>query len=277
MGRKKKFSTDELIGFIKQYLIEHQSLELLMPTKVADYCRNVLHISIVYQSFTRDPLVKKWIDDYNTNLHQRVTNEIDGPSILPDISIDVEDAIYRYRNPEDMKQFLMEINRQIGKLSNASHQFAKQYQECSEQMVRLEEQNTTLIEQLTALNEKLSTLKAELKIMREQNAAYKKKNRAIDKYLNEYLNEPIMLKHLQELRLLSDKEKVVVPSCTDYLSEETMDFTESINRFYDVTLSVNRKSDDAVENMEETNSGDNYEENVISTKMTNLMDKFSNL
>ena len=76
MGRKKKFSTDELIGFIKQYLIEHQSLELLMPTKVADYCRNVLHISIVYQSFTRDPLVKKWIDDYNTNLHQRVTNEI---------------------------------------------------------------------------------------------------------------------------------------------------------------------------------------------------------
>lgn len=105
----------------------------------------------------------------------------------------------------------------------------------------------------------------------------RKKNRAIDKYLNEYLNEPIMLKHLQELRLLSDKEKVVVPSCTDYLSEETMDFTESINRFYDVTLSVNRKSDDAVENMEETNSGDNYEENVISTKMTNLMDKFSNL
>ena len=65
MGRKKKFSTDELIGFIKQYLIEHQSLELLMPTKVADYCKNVLHISIVYQSFTRDPLVKKWIDDYN--------------------------------------------------------------------------------------------------------------------------------------------------------------------------------------------------------------------
>ena len=277
MGRKKKFSTDELIGFIKQYLIEHQSLELLMPTKVADYCRNVLHISIVYQSFTRDPLVKKWIDDYNTNLHQRVTNEMDGPSILPDISIDVEDAIYRYRNPEDMKQFLMEINRQIGKLSNASHQFAKQYQESSEQMMRLEEQNTTLVEQLTVLNEKLSTLKAELKIMREKNATYKKKNRAIDKYLNEYLNEPIMLKHLQELRLLSDKEKVVVPSCTDYLSEETMDFTESINRFYDVTLSVNRKSDDAVENMEETNSGDNYEENVISTKMTNLMDKFSNL
>ena len=120
MGRKKKFETEDLIGFIKQYLAEQKSLELLMPTKVANYCQNALHIPILYQSFTRNLVVKNWIDEYNANLHQRLTNEGTEPSVLPETSIDVDDAMYRYRDPEDMKQFLMGINRQTKCYSHRS-------------------------------------------------------------------------------------------------------------------------------------------------------------
>lgn len=280
MGRKKKFETEDLIGFIKQYLAEQKSLELLMPTKVANYCQNALHIPILYQSFTRNLVVKNWIDEYNANLHQRLTNEGTEPSVLPEISIDVDDAMYRYRDPEDMKQFLMGINRQMGKLTTACHQYSKQYGECSEKMARVEEQNAILTDQLASLNQKLSDAQAQFKILQDQNVLYKKKLRAIGEYLNNYLYEPIMLNHLQDLGLLSAEKSVDVPSCAENLSTETMNFTESINKFYEVTdpdvqdLSIKEKPILQENNFVEDKTVNN---DVISAKTAALAEKFSKL
>lgn len=280
MGRKKKFETEDLIGFIKQYLAEQKSLELLMPTKVANYCQNALHIPILYQSFTRNLVVKNWIDEYNANLHQRLTNEGTEPSVLPETSIDVDDAMYRYRDPEDMKQFLMGINRQMGKLTTACHQYSKQYRECSEKMACVEEQNAILTDQLASLNQKLSDAQAQFKILQDQNVLYKKKLRAIGEYLNNYLYEPIMLNHLQDLGLLSAEKSVDVPSCAENLSTETMNFTESINKFYEVTdpdvqdLSIKEKPILQENNFVEDKTVNN---DVISAKTAALAEKFSKL
>lgn len=280
MGRKKKFETEDLIGFIKQYLAEQKSLELLMPTKVANYCQNALHIPILYQSFTRNLVVKNWIDEYNANLHQRLTNEGTEPSVLPENSIDVDDAMYRYRDPEDLKQFLMGINRQMGKLTTACHQYSKQYRECSEKMACVEEQNAILTDQLASLNQKLSDAQAQFKILQDQNVLYKKKLRAIGEYLNNYLYEPIMLNHLQDLGLLSAEKSVDVPSCAENLSTETMNFTESINKFYEVTdpdvqdLSIKEKPILQENNFVEDKTVNN---DVISAKTAALAEKFSKL
>lgn len=280
MGRKKKFETEDLIGFIKQYLAEQKSLELLMPTKVANYCQNALHIPILYQSFTRNLVVKNWIDEYNANLHQRLTNEGTEPSVLPETSIDVDDAMYRYRDPEDMKQFLMGINRQMGKLTTACHQYSKQYRECSEKMACVEEQNAILTDQLASLNQKLSDAQAQFKILQDQNVLYKKKLRAIGEYLNNYLYEPILLNHLQDLGLLSAEKSVDVPSCAENLSTETMDFTESVTKFYAITDPD--VQDSLIEEkpiLQENNFVEDKTVNndVISAKMAALAEKFSKL
>lgn len=280
MGRKKKFETEDLIGFIKQYLAEQKSLELLMPTKVANYCQNALHIPILYQSFTRNQVVKNWIDEYNANLHQRLTNEGTEPSVLPETSIDVDDAMYRYRDPEDMKQFLMGINRQMGKLTTACHQYSKQYRECSEKMACVEEQNAILTDQLASLNQKLSDAQAQFKILQDQNVLYKKKLRAIGEYLNNYLYEPIMLNHLQDLGLLSAEKSVDVPSCAENLSTETMDFTESVTKFYAVTdLDVQDLPIEEKPILQENNFVEDKTVNndVISAKTAALAEKFSKL
>ena len=251
-----------------------------MPTKVANYCQNALHIPILYQSFTRNLVVRNWIDEYNANLHQRLTNEGTELSVLPETSIDVDDAMYRYRDSEDMKQFLMGINRQMGKLTTACHQYSKQYRECSEKMACVEEQNAILTDQLASLNQKLSDAQAQFKILQDQNVLYKKKLRAIGEYLNNYLYEPIMLNHLQDLGLLSAEKSVDVPSCAENLSTETMNFTESINKFYEVTdpdvqdLSIKEKPISQENNFVEDKTVNN---DVISAKTAALAEKFSKL
>ena len=147
-------------------------------------------------------------------------------------------------------------------------------------MACVEEQNAILTDQLASLNQKLSDAQAQFKILQDQNVLYKKKLRAIGEYLNNYLYEPIMLNHLQDLGLLSAEKSVDVPSCAENLSTETMNFTESINKFYEVTdpdvqdLSIKEKPISQENNFVEDKTVNN---DVISAKTAALAEKFSKL
>lgn len=280
MARKTNFSTDELIQLLETYVSGIHSFNELQVVKVAQYCRDVLNIpNITYQNFTRNKEIKEWIADYNKKIHARVINTGDS-IIFPENMIDVNDAIRRYKNTEEMKEFLSSINRQMSKQNDLCRTFSSQYQDCEKDLSELQKSKELLEQQVNDLNEKLKCSITENKRLRKENKSLRKQETTVKKYLDRYIYSPNLCKHLRDIGIIVNDEDNNENEGSDLFLDGMYSFSSDIRRFYEST-----REEEQVQGQQKYLNEKECEEQieisepfkVLSSKENKLLDKFADL
>lgn len=282
MARKTNYSTNELIQLLEIYVNETHSFNELQVTKVAQYCREQLNIpNITYQNFTRNKAIKEWIADYNKKLHTRVIGTGDS-IIFPENMIDVNDAIRRYKNTEQMKEFLSSINRQMSKQNDLCRLFSSQYRDCEKDLSKLQKSKELLEQQLNELNEKLECSIAENKRLRKENISLRKQKTTIMKYLDRYIYSPNLCKHLQDIGIIVNYEDNYENEGSELFADGKYSFSSDIRRFYGLTGEEEQVQDqqkylNAKKGEERIELSESFQVKVLSSKENKLLDKFADL
>ena len=285
MGRPPKHTVEELKSLIVQYISDSDGLTQIKPTALALYCREKLNITdITYQTFTRNKETAAYIDELNKRIVSRVTNESATPTSIPDHLIDIPVAVSRYAASPDMADFLANINTQIAKLSDMYEKVRNDNLKLKKELNILQEQNSDLKNEIKKLSASEETLSAERKTLKAEQLKSRSTIRQIMNYLNRYLYDPAVLKHMQSIKLLPKDYDISSPFSAAVLEDNDFDIAKIISQY-------RKAMDEDIDNTEQTPTSKKNKDcndmpvpmeaepetnEILSSQAVSLIDKFTN-
>ncbi len=196
MARKFKYDTEDLISIVKQYVASEGAVHIVYQ-RLVDFASKQLSFSeINYQSFSRNPEVKRFIEDYNATLKAKM--------------LDIDKQVYlRGEKYFDARDFYGKTNNEIealvaehNKILEVIHDLNRRTQ--SERIKirkELKEAKTTihtLSESNEALQKKVEDLTCKNKHLANALYTEKEKTARLNRFVEEKITDPQLLMHLAE-------------------------------------------------------------------------------
>ena len=256
MARKPKYDTEMLIFFLEEY-VKQNGMTLIRATDVVRFCKEELGYSDVsYQMFTRNNQeAKQWINTFNENLKARRVNE-DEQSVLKDGLIDIEFFMSQYQMSEEVKQELIRINRQIAVLSDEAQHAIELYKQTIKENERIKKE-------LSVVKKKLKIMLSNNKELQNENKILKTYKKNVNRYMKEFVYDPVILSHFQEIGIILKDKKIIIPTLNKSMIDNSDDLKNIIDEMY-----------------RENSNGEDLEENktdIITEKTDDWIKRFDEL
>ena len=279
VGRKRKYSEEELREIIEKYLEAHPFVVKLQFKKIAEYANEHLDLEneVSYQDFRRNPTIKSEIENFNnvnSNPDLRITKG-SGPKI---IKLNVESFVDKYSdNPKMQKVILNKFNQKYEEAFTELSKKNKKEQEYEEKILELE----NIIKELKSENRGLSSENRNLTSM---NA---KINKVLDFRLDLDLYEDLISRKIvssidaENIRILLAKAGLI--KVEEMVGKEEIDtaFTEEI--LSDIEENNRKVMDESID-MDYDDEDDGDKVDFVNTnkaneneKVVSVMDFFNNI
>lgn len=167
VGRKRKYSEEELREMIDKYVEAHPFVLKLQFKKIAEYANEHLNLEreVSYQDFRRNPVIKSEIEGFN-NTNTQPNLKITKGTGTKIVRLNVESFVDKYsNNPKMQKVLLNKFNQKYEDAFIELSKKDKKEQECKEKILELENSIKELKDKNTRLsveNRKLNSLNAKL-------------------------------------------------------------------------------------------------------------------
>lgn len=193
-GRPKKFTTEELIEIINLYLEKNKGKPIrLSASKLASYVTNELKKDVHYQDFTRNPEIKKYIEDFNKSLIQSISRVPDAFKIPIYEKLNVKKFLQKNNTQEKLEKALERMDITHEKVHDSYGKLQDKYVTQMEKTHKLEAELQHLRKKLHQLentnNEQIKEWKKRLRTSYEKNKILRAKNRILESFLNQYFYE----------------------------------------------------------------------------------------
>ena len=196
MARKFKYDTEDLISIVKQYVASEGAVHIVYQRLVDFASKQLAFSEINYQSFTRNPEVKQFIEDYNATLKAKMLDIDKQVYLTGEKYFDARD-FYGKSNKEievtvsEYNKILEVIHDQNRRTQSERIKIRKDLKEAKTTIQVLSESNETLqkkIEDLTGRNKHLAKA---LEMEKEKTAR-------LSRFVKEKITDPQLLMHIAE-------------------------------------------------------------------------------
>ena len=279
MGRPKGYSTEQLLDYIRRYLIDHNNFEHLKVSAVAAYCNDILKLQprVYYQYFQRDPVVRQWIEDYNKRLDQQMAQMEGHFAVIPGQMIDPDQAVRQLGaqakdEQKKIRDFVTKVNQQIFELMERNRKLEETVQKKEMREKVLIKENQMMQEQIKNLGmcqkasgDQVTSLKKNIMDLRSQLAEYKA-------FVEEHITNPIILGHMYEVGILTTKP-TEMPENPETLLHPSHGGRDDLSKILAPQINKTRDLGAGEKKDEKRNVNIPY----VTKKETELYDKFSSL
>lgn len=206
MAKNRKYATETLIKVVEDYIQYKANYQRITYTAVAQYCKtNYSFMSdVTYQDFSRNIDVKDFIETYNINLERRLLDIDTNETVVQDKLIDSR-TLYGKTNKE-IDQVISHINEYLASVYANDRKAVKSNYRKLEMINSLKKNNKELEEQNNRLNIDNANIKRQLAEERRKKKELTKKTNELIRYIEHYIYDPEVQKHLVEIGLLVEKE-----------------------------------------------------------------------
>lgn len=273
MARKNKYSTELLKQYIDMYWRQKNDLSAIQIKDLIEYLHS-LGIDVSYSILTRNnPEIKEYIESFKERVTELVVKK-DSLSVLPSISFTI-DQIKELKTDKQIESFVEYYNEQISKLQNQCVFYSDQYEKLNDEFEVIKQNNETLQNTINQQKEELKKTNESMRKIKQRNKQlylYKKNS---ENYLKEYIYNPIVFNHLQDLALLLNEEVVEMPKGVANLIDNEK-LLDKVNKFYECFEDI---EDDELNDKTKNEIGDstNGTNHVISKEATKIIDLLESL
>jgi hypothetical protein len=156
-GRKRKFSTEQLINVIRSYVDTEKYITKLTYISLAKFAKESMdYTNIVYNDFMRNPEVKKVIHEFNEKRSLVCELKTSQSSELTFVSFEVDEFVDRYQKNIKLQRVLL-------------HKFNENYKKAFNEVKRYSKEIKNMHGQIEELNNKLRRLSEINKVLRLEN------------------------------------------------------------------------------------------------------------
>ena len=204
MARKKYYTSDQIKGYIKSYVLQKNDYSAITATALAEYCNQTLHLlpPVTYQTFTRDKEVMQYIDKINADVHEKLLiPPTKGASVFID-SFYIEKTA---STEEVRKKAYEELERR----EDLIRELQIDYQRQSKLLAKVTEERDALLKESKELAVKLVRQKEELTKLKKDNQRSHSLLARFNEYFKKFLYDPIVLRHVTQYGWISDKEDAI--------------------------------------------------------------------
>ncbi len=196
MARKFKYDSEDLISIVKQYVAQEGAIHIVYQRLVDFASKQLSYSEINYQSFTRNPKVKQFIEDYNASLKAKMLNADKQVYLTGEKYFDARD-LFGKSNKEiesivsEYNQILEVIHDQHRRSQSEIIKLRKELKEAKATIENLTESNKVLDKKVSDLTCKLKQLASILNDEKEKSAR-------LSRFVDEKILDPQLLQHLAE-------------------------------------------------------------------------------
>ncbi|WP_105176925.1 hypothetical protein [Clostridium cagae] len=190
VGRKRKFSTEQLINVIKDYIETEDYITKLTYVALAKFAKETYGYSnIAYNDFMRNSEIKKVIKEFNEK--RKIISDIKTSNTekLTFVSFEVDEFVDRYKNNSKLQRVILH------KFNDNYKRAFNQVRKSNEEVKKLEEEIkkiNKIVNDLSQINIKLKKENNELKLNKSIIKKQEKVNRKIAMY-TELLNKGLII------------------------------------------------------------------------------------
>lgn len=220
-GRKRRFTTKMLNSIVDTYFEKKEVFGQVTATQIAKYAEEELgYKGIIYQHFTRDKVVKKYIDDINENY---IVKNIDKGNTY--INFNADKFIESYKNNEKGMKIILS-------------RFADRHNELNDKLRELEHKENNNKIEMDSILLKNKELNAKNTKLQSENNRLKLDNIQLKKF-KKFYNEIIMRENLKQNNLfevINDENLMIILNKCNMLYKEDNEINKEESKDNDITI-----------------------------------------
>lgn len=294
MSRQRKYTDDELISFAKQYIRSKKDFRHISASAIAAFCNDELRLypRLTYHDFAdRRPVVKAFIEKYNSRLAIDDTDEDTGIKVLPTTLLNVDKGAAAFKDEKAGKRYLQGVNKRLSMMIEANHRLSDRLTEVQKENRAIRDALDNVKATRDALEKDTTTIIRDQKqrnvALRKELESEKQKNRLLLSYVDRFIGEPVMLKQLSEMGLDVPHDDASVPELAEQLAGGNGLEKRVLDYFDGMKVQPGRQSDETITDGEnlpvltgntpesETDKPDGG--NVLSASEAEALDRLSKL
>lgn len=196
MARKFKYDTEDLISIVKQYVASEGAVHIVYQRLVDFASKQLSFAEINYQSFTRNPEVKQFIEDYNATLKAKMLDVDKQVYLTGEKYFDARDFYGKTNN--EIEALVAEHNKILEVIHDLNRRTQSERIKIRKELKEAKTTIHTLSESNEALQKKVEDLTCKNKHLANALYTEKEKTARLNRFVEEKITDPQLLMHLAE-------------------------------------------------------------------------------
>lgn len=225
MPRKRRYTTDFLKNILDEYLVYKSDYRKIRVSDVVIYCNEKYNLSppLNYQDFTRNPEIKKIIDDYNNTLESKIIDKDGELLVNRDFTLDVRE--FYGLGFAQLEKKISTINEHLKRVSNINSDLITEINKTRADNRNIRSEKISLEKKTLELETELEKIKKEKHEVSNQLKVEKQIKAKLYDYIKVHITDPIVQQHLVDIGMLK-KEDVTIEIHND------VDMEDALVQFY---------------------------------------------